>query len=154
MQSVSLTPFRFTATRTSILGALVCAAFLTGCDGASEPVGPITSARPYAPDPQPTTPEPQHNGSIAGFVIDQSHQCIVGARVELIDGPQAGAVFVQTVCGFWDYGDDNGYSFNELPVGIAVTMRATAKGYVPAEILAMPTNPYSYTTMIVLKKEN
>lgn len=153
MQSINLTPFRFTAARTSILGALFCAAFLTGCDGASEPVGPLTPARPSAPDPQPITPEPQHNGSIAGFVINQSGECIVGARVELIDGPQAGAVFAQTYCDVWGYGDDNGYSFHDLPLG-NTTVRATAKGYLDAEITVVPTSSYSYTTMIVLKREN
>jgi hypothetical protein len=138
MQKVSITPFRFTAARTSILGVLVCAAFLTGCDGGSEPVGPIT-------------PGPQLKGAIAGQVIDESAECIIGARVELIDGPQAGAVFVQTSCG-WDY--STGYLFSGLPRGLTMTVRATAKGYLPAETLARPTNPSSYTTMIVLKKEN
>lgn len=157
MQSVRLTPFWFTATRTSILGALVCSAFLTGCDGASEPVVPIadptTSAPPSAPEPQPITPASQHDGSVAGFVIDES-QCVIGARVELLDGPHAGAVFVQTMCDFWGYGDDTGFVFHELPLGKAVTVRATAKGYLPAEILAIPKRSYSYTTMIALRKEN
>ena len=39
MQRVSLTPVPFTP-RTSILGALFCAAFLTGCKDASDPVAP------------------------------------------------------------------------------------------------------------------
>ena len=76
------------------------------------------------------------------------------ARVELIDGPQAGAVFVQTVCGYWDYGEDLGYSFSGLPLGIPVTLRATATGYKPAQIQVTPTNPYSYTNWIVLTKES
>ena len=27
------------------------------------------------------------------------------------------AAFIQTVCGFWDYGEDLGYSFHNLPIG-------------------------------------
>lgn len=139
----------FTQARTSILGGLACAALLGGCTLPSESVAPppdtTTATQPFTGG--------QPNASIAGFVIDQSDQCIIGARVELIDGPRAGAVFVQTVCGFWDYGEDLGYSFHNLPSGIPVTVRATAEGYKPAEKHAAPTNPYSYTTMIVLAKE-
>lgn len=138
MHRLSLAPFPFRQARTSIVGAIVCASFLTGCKDAFEPVAP------------PTDPT---NGSIAGFVIDESDQCIIGARVELIDGPQAGAVFVQTVCGFWDYGADLGYSFHDLPFGIPVTVRATAEGYESANRRVAPTNPYSYTTIIVLTKK-
>jgi hypothetical protein len=72
--------------------------------------------------------------------------------VQLVDGPQAGAVFLQTVCGFWDYGEDLGYSFHNLPFA-TYTLRASADGYESAEIHATPSNPYQYTTMIVLKKK-
>jgi hypothetical protein len=91
--------------------------------------------------------------SLAGFVIDAAEHCINGARLELIDGPRAGAVIVQEgECDFWGYGD-GGYSFNDLPLGVPATIRATASGYQSAEVRAVPTNPYSYTTMIVLTKE-
>jgi hypothetical protein len=92
-------------------------------------------------------------GSIAGFVIDKSDACIIGARAEMIDGPQAGAVFVQTVCGFWDYGEDLGYSFHGLPFGATVTLRASADGYKTAETRGVATDPYQYTTMLTLVKE-
>lgn len=45
MHRLILTPVSFTPARTSIVGALVCAAFLTGCKDASEPVAPLTSDR-------------------------------------------------------------------------------------------------------------
>ena len=73
--------------------------------------------------------------------------------MELIDGLGVGPAFVQTVCGFWDYGDDIGFSFHNLPVGVTMTVRATAAGYKPAEVHAVASMPYSYTTMIVLAKE-
>jgi hypothetical protein len=141
MQRLSLTPIPFTQARTSILGALVCAALLTGCSGASEPVAPLTD---------PPTPT---NAMIEGFVVDEFHQCVPGARVELIDGPQAGAVSVQSSCDFWGYGPNNGYSFHSLTFGIPVTVRATAKGYQPAEKRATPTNRWVEMTMMVLAKE-
>lgn len=149
MRRLRLVSASFLLTRASILGAIVSVALLSGCKGAPEPAAPfVGSTLPVLqPTPQPT------GGSIAGFVIDSAEHCIIGARAELIDGPRAGAVFVQTVCGFWDYGDDLGYSFNDLPLGVPATIRATASGYQSAEVRAVPTNPYSYTTMIVLTKE-
>jgi hypothetical protein len=152
MHGLKVTQFPFTQARTSILGALACAALMTGCKDARELVAPPSTDRTTSPGPLTPGAHPT-NTSIAGFVIDKSDQCIIGARVEVIDGPRAGAAFVQTVCGFWDYGDDLGFSFHELPVGTPVTVRATANGYKPADTRAVPTNPYSYTTMIVLTKE-
>ena len=136
-----------------LIFALLYAPLLSGCSDASEQRFPTypTSIEPTVPAVTPT-PQPAI-GSIAGFVIDAFDECIIGARVEMIDGPQAGTSFVQTVCGFWDYGDDLGYSFHNLPLGITVTIRATAEGYKSSEISAFATNPYQYTTMILLTKE-
>jgi hypothetical protein len=133
-----------------LIPTLVCAVLLIGCDGTSNP-----AAAPIVPAtwPEPHTPPKAGSGhlSIAGFVLDASESCIVGARVEVIDGPLKGESFVQTKCGFWDYGADLGYSFNGLPEQ-PVTLRATASGYKTAEITVMPTNPYQYTTYIVLTR--
>jgi hypothetical protein len=129
--------------------AVLILVLAVACSRSELPTGPTTATQPPTAGAQPTTT----NGTIAGFVIDESDQCIIGARVELIDGPRAGVAFVQTVCGFWDYGDDIGYSFHNLPIGMPVTVRATAKGYKPAENRVAATMPYSYTTMIVLTKE-
>ena len=151
MQRLTLIPFSFPQARMSVVGALVGAALLTGCMDLAEPVArprdPTTTTAPPSSAPQTSI------GSVAGFVIDESDQCIIGARVVLIDGPRAGAVFVQTVCGFWDYGENLGYSFHDLTIGVPVTVRATATGYMPAERRALPSNPYSYTTMIVLTRD-
>jgi hypothetical protein len=138
------------AARKTVLAALISAVLLTGCTDATDP-------KVLPPDPEiplvPIEPNAPVYGSIAGFVIDESDDCIIGARVELIGGLQPGPVFVQTVCGFWDYGADLGFSFHNLPNGTAFTIRATAPGYELAERIAAPSNPYSYTTMIVLRKE-
>ena len=138
-------------TTTSIVSAVIFAALLNGCNEAREPVAPPgergTATQPLTPGPQPSI------GAIAGFVMDESDQCIIGARVELIDGPRAGAAFVQGQCYVWGNVGDDGYSFTGLPAGLFVTVRATAKGYKTAEKSAKAANPYSYTTLIVLTKE-
>lgn len=165
MQRLRVATILFTRAQASLAGALVCAAALGGCVDAGDPLGPgsdpIGATQPARPGTDPVTGRPGggtprgqlHVGTIAGFVIDESDECIMGARVELVDGPQAGAVFVQTVCGFWDYGHDLGYSFHGLPTGAPLTVRATAEGYRSAETRAAPTSPYSYTTMIVLTRD-
>lgn len=129
--------------------AVLILVLAVACSSCELPTSATTGAQPPPAGAQP----PTTYGTIAGFVIDESDQCVIGARVELINGPRAGTAFVQTVCGFWDYGDDIGYSFHDLPVGMSVTVRATAQGYKPAEMTAAPTNPYSYTNLIVLTKE-
>jgi len=151
MRRVRLVSASFTLTRASILSAIVSVALLSGCKGAPEPAAPFVDSTPPAPA-QPASQDT--GGSIAGFVIDSAEHCINGARVELIDGPRAGAVIVQGgECDFWGY-DGDGYAFNDLPLGVPATIRATASGYQSAEVRAVPTNPYSYTTMIVLTKEH
>jgi hypothetical protein len=102
------------------------------------------------PDPEPYTP----TGSIAGFVLDESEQCIVGARVELRVDETHSNVFTQTVCaGFWDYLPNQGFAFHELPLGAVFTLRATAPGYRQGEARASAMNPFQYTTYITLEKE-
>lgn len=165
MQRLRVVKILFTRAQASLAGALVCAVVLAGCSDAGDPLAPdsdpIGATQPVRPGADPNTGRPGggtprgqlYIGTIAGFVIDESEECIVGARVELVDGPKAGAVFVQTVCGFWDYGADIGYSFHDLPAGVLVTVRASAEGYTPAETRAVPSSPYSYTTMIVLTRD-
>jgi hypothetical protein len=149
MRRLRLVSASFTLTRASILGAIVSLALLSGCKGAPEPAAPFVDSTPLAGQPA----SHDTGGSIGGFVIDAAEHCIDGARLELIDGPRAGAAIVQGgECDFWDYGDD-GYSFHDLPLGVPATIRATATGYQSAEVRAVPTNPYSNTTMIVLTRE-
>ncbi|HUQ18213.1 MAG TPA: carboxypeptidase-like regulatory domain-containing protein [Gemmatimonadaceae bacterium] len=136
----------FTGRRTSIIRATICAAVFVGCyDASMPPTEPISVPGPVHP--------PSTVGSIAGFVYDESHSCIVGSRVEIMDGPQKGAAYTQTFCDWWGYEEDNGYVFNNLPRSESVTLRATADGYDSAEIRATASNPYSYTTRIMLKKK-
>ena len=139
------------------VGLLFCAVVWTGCgDGDWSTPAPIIL----------TDPTTSPRASIAGFVREEGagfvfngDQCLIGARVEMIDGPHAGAVSVQTECEPW-YDSFPGYYFLDLPFGIPVTLRASAKGYTPTEIRAVPANlpvpswdARFYTTTILLTKE-
>jgi hypothetical protein len=130
----------------SRLGAPALAAVLIGCADASAPIGSTYATAATSPLARSAT------GSIAGFVIDDAENCIVGARIEVVDGTQAGSRFTQTMCGFWDYGEDNGFAFHDLTADVPVTITASADGYTSRTIEAMPANPYSYSIMIVLTK--
>src|SRR5829696_9255257 len=110
MQRPGLTPF--TLARTSILGAVVCAALLIGCKAASEPVNATTF--------------------LWGYVVDASGVCIPGATVRVVLGQRAGETTTQTTpCSAWDYG--NGFSFTDLTVGVEMTLQASAPGYAVQE---------------------
>ena len=86
------------------------------------PTGPTTSTEP---------PSSSTVGGIGGYVFAVSDgACLVGARVEVADGPKAGEALVQKDCPF---GDAYGYSFNDLPINTLMTIRASAPGYKPVE---------------------
>lgn len=54
MQRLGNTPVPFTLARTSIFGALICSALLTGCKDASEPAAPLGSGRAVPSSPSYT----------------------------------------------------------------------------------------------------
>jgi hypothetical protein len=127
--------------------SLLIFVFAVACSrGFESPTSPPSGTQP---------PATGTSGSVAGFVLDASNQCIGGARVEVVDGPRAGSAIVQTACAFWDYteGEGNGYVFHNLPLGTKTTIRATAPGYKPAELQVSAGSSYSYNTNIVLTKE-
>jgi hypothetical protein len=71
------------------------------------------------------------SGFIWGQVLKESGLCIRGAMVEIIEGPGMGRKSGQPDnCGAWDY---DGFSFDDLPLGATVTLRATASGYQPED---------------------
>lgn len=146
MHRLNVKPLPFVHKR-SIVGTLAFAAILCACSETSSSGGPTSPEAPAAQPPMSTV------GAIAGFVLDESRDCVIGARIEMVDGPGAGTAFVQTYCHFWGYESDNGYSFVNLPVGSRITIRASAKGYKASEITAIAANPYQYTTDIVLSRE-
>jgi hypothetical protein len=73
------------------------------------------------------------------MVGDTGGQCIEGATVQVVSGPGApGQILMQkTPCGYWDY--DGGVVISNLTSGVAITLRASASGWTPAETIVVPT---------------
>jgi hypothetical protein len=62
--------------------------------------------------------------------------CILGARVEvMVAGTHVQGATITNPCDVWDVG---GLFFNDLPRGVEVTLRASAAGYLPREIVMTP----------------
>ena len=73
---------------------LVLAQGLAGCGGSGSSPAPSAPSPVPAPSPGPQ-PVPQPTPSVSGmsgFVVDTAFRPLAGARVEVIDGPQAGPV--------------------------------------------------------------
>src|SRR5215213_7541609 len=84
--------------------------------------------------PTPTTPTPtsaeQPDESIWALVAHDSGVCIVGATVQVVAGQAIGQSGAQTEpCDVWGYG--GGVSFSHLKLGVKMTLRASASGYLP-----------------------
>jgi hypothetical protein len=92
-------------------------------------------------------PPPQGTGGIGGYIFAGTDgNCLVGARVELVDGPRAGEVIQQSDCPF---GDGYGYYFQNLPLNTRVTFRASAPGYKTAVNNAYPQIRVGQTNFIL-----
>jgi hypothetical protein len=115
--SFGRTPARF------LFAVLLCAC-------ADERTGAIAGPEPEPPaHPSPV----QTSASIWGYVVDGSGICLSGVNIEIVSGPGTGRKVAQTVpCNAWDYG--NGFAFDGLPTGSAVTLRATKPGYVQRDV--------------------
>ena len=71
------------------------------------------------------------------MVVRESGSCIEGATLEIVSGPDAGRTMTQDEpCGVWDYG---GEFFTGLLPGVAITVRASAVGYVTLEKTVTPS---------------
>jgi Carboxypeptidase regulatory-like domain len=71
---------------------LLLAAGVAACDSSPEPRGPLVgpSPVPEPPAPQPSPNPPPAGISIAGNVTDAAWRPLSGARVEVVNGPDAG----------------------------------------------------------------
>ena len=120
--------------------------FLFGC-------GENDTLAPAAGDALPPPPVTMGTGAgfVWGHVVMDSGICIEGAVVEIIDGPGLGQKQTQrTPCDAWSYGD--GFEFRGLPLGATITLRASARGYLPEE-LELVTQNGGYPVTFELNKE-
>jgi len=102
------------------------------------------------PTNPPPTPPSQSTGGIGGYIFAGSvGNCLVGARVELVDGPRAGEAIQQRDCPF---GDAYGYYFQDLPLNTRVTFRASAPGYKTAVNNAYPETQVRQTNFTLNKE--
>ncbi|MDF2774298.1 MAG: Carboxypeptidase regulatory-like domain [Geminicoccaceae bacterium] len=96
---------------------------------------------PEAPPPGPPTvpPDPPSVGVFLwGMVVDDSGVCIPGATVRVVAGQRLGASVVQrTPCDAWAY--EGGFTFEHVTAGVAMTLLASAPGYVDAEATVVPS---------------
>jgi hypothetical protein len=101
-----------------------------GCQEDRLPTDPGGRIVPI-PTPGPPTagpPTAQGGPGIAGVVLgEQDRRCLVGATVELLDGPLAGHHQIQNDCGGHYM---LGFRFVGLPPDMPVTVRASMPGYI------------------------
>ena len=103
------------------------------------PKPPAPTPNPPAPTPNPPAPTPGATASFWAIVIPQGGGgvCIVGAKVEIVAGQAIGqSGTMPEVCDVWWI---NGAFFKGLTVGVEMTVRASAPGYLAQEITVMPT---------------
>lgn len=92
-----------------------------------------------SPAPDPPAPSPVGTASFWAIVIEQGGggACIVGATVEIVAGQAIGqSGTMPEVCDVWWV---DGAFFRDLTVGVSMTARASAPGYLTQEIVVMPT---------------
>jgi hypothetical protein len=78
--------------------------------------------------------------------------CLPDATVDVIvDGRVIQNGSQRAPCSYWDYGDDEGVLFKELPA-VQVTLRASSPGYQTREITATPSVGWYSVTAIGLQR--
>lgn len=122
--------------------SVVMVLLLLGCNGNS----------PTDPAAQPAPPTAAQPGVVWGYVKAPSGNCLVGAVVEVLDGPRAGDTSTQwDECGnVWDGG---AYVFRDLPANTNVRMRASLAGYRSREMTFYPSNGSGGPSNFQLERE-
>lgn len=115
---------------------------LLGCSSgdSAPPTAPSPPPPPQAsPAPNPPAPRPGATASFWAIVIPRGGggACIVGATVEIVAGQAIGqSGTMPEVCDVWWV---NGAFFRGLTVGVEMTVRASAPGYLTQDLNVMPT---------------
>ena len=79
-------------------------------------------------------------GHIWGKVLGEGVGCLRGAAVEIVAGPGMGRMSSQPDPPACDPWSEEGFQFDELPLGGTVTLRATALGYQPKDSVVVVSN--------------
>ena len=130
----------------TVLGMLM----LLGCSAEPTPPTAPTAAPtvPASPPPNPA-PQPSTGGAVWLMVAESSGICILGARVDVIAGQAVGQTAAQDhPCNIWDLG---GIEFKNLTPGTALTVRASAPGYLTREMTVVPTETKGGLRAIVIE---
>jgi hypothetical protein len=128
------------------------ALLLLGCSsGDTAPTTPSPSPpAPVSVAPYPPAPTLGATASFWAIVVPQGGGgvCIVGARVEIVAGQAVGqSGTMPEVCDVWWV---NGAFFRGLTVGVEMTVRASAPGYLAQEITVIPTpDPGPLTATVI-----
>ena len=125
--------------------AILVIAAASGCSNTA--TGPTPAPVPAnAPSPAPAA---EARGLLVGFVVERTGACVNDATVEIVGGQGVGQRVTQmTPCGVWDYG--GGFVFNDLALGEALTVRATAPGYRSAERTFLPLSTSGYRAVSIV----
>ncbi|MEO7367212.1 MAG: carboxypeptidase-like regulatory domain-containing protein [Gemmatimonadaceae bacterium] len=110
--------------RRSVAATVVFAFSVMGCY--SDPAGNLVASA----EPRKTI--------LLGMVVDRSGACIQGATALVVKGQRAGETTAQiTPCDEWN--GDGGFQFQELTVGVEMTLRFSAVGYRFDDMKVVPT---------------
>ena len=105
-------------------------------------------AEAAAPTVAPTV-APYTGAFVQAVVVARDHGCVPDATVRVLGGQLVHDSLTQvTRCGPWD---DTGSSFyfRGLIPGVAVTLRASAPGYVAKELTVLPARTRDEATLII-----
>jgi hypothetical protein len=76
--------------------------------------------------------------------------CIPGAKVEVVAGQAIGRSDTQGECSWWGYGDDE-IEFRDLTLGVEMTLRASASGYIAQEKVVVPLSKSEPQTPLIFE---
>jgi hypothetical protein len=123
---------------------------LAGCAGDAAPDVPVAPSAPQPPGSPPAV-APVTGAFVWGAVVARDGGCIVGATVRAVGGQALGdSVTQQGPCSPWD--DEGGFVFGRLTPGVALTIRASAAGYVAKEVTVIPDRGPQTATVVVLDR--
>ena len=114
----------------STFTVLTVGLLLSGCSQSTMPV-------PTAPGPGATALATQCSSTCTAMVVDQTGVCLTDATVRIVNGQSVGQILKQsTPCDAWSRG---GVDFKNLTLGVALTLRASAPGYLDQDMTVVPS---------------